>query len=78
MRSLKDLMAELGFNKNAPEESQKAFIKHLISAANKADAARSNQIKCEISHKEQTKIKTKVQFSEEQLAFEFPEDKRVS
>ena len=33
MRSMGELMRELGFNKDAPEESQKAFIRHLIKAA---------------------------------------------
>jgi hypothetical protein len=34
MRPIGDLMKEMGFNKDAPLETQKAFIRHLISAAN--------------------------------------------
>jgi hypothetical protein len=34
MKSIKQLMEEMGFNKNASLDSQKAFVKHLVSAAN--------------------------------------------
>jgi hypothetical protein len=34
MQSLKKIMQEMGFNKDAPIETQKAFLKHLIAAAN--------------------------------------------
>jgi hypothetical protein len=34
MRPIGDLMVEMGFNKDAPMETQKAFIRHLIRAAN--------------------------------------------
>ena len=34
MQSLKQILAEMGFNKDAPLETQKAFVKHLIAAAN--------------------------------------------
>jgi hypothetical protein len=37
MRSIKELMEEMGFNKDAPVETQKAFIKHLIASANQLD-----------------------------------------
>lgn len=33
MRSMKEIMEEMGFNKDAPTETQKAFIKHLIASA---------------------------------------------
>jgi hypothetical protein len=33
MRKVGDLMKELGFNKDAPVETQKAFIRHLVKAA---------------------------------------------
>lgn len=36
MRRVGDLMKDLGFNKEAPLETQKAFIMHLIRAANGA------------------------------------------
>ena len=36
MKSLGELMKEMGFNKDAPIETQKAFFRHLINAANGA------------------------------------------
>lgn len=33
MRKVGDLMAELGFNKNAPAGTQDAFLRHLIKHA---------------------------------------------
>ena len=33
MKKIDQLMAELGFNKNAPESVKEAFIKHLIKAS---------------------------------------------
>lgn len=33
MRHVGDLLKELGFNKDAPLETQKAFLKHLVKAA---------------------------------------------
>jgi hypothetical protein len=35
------LLKQLGFNKDAPLETQKAFVKHLIQAANNSDIART-------------------------------------
>lgn len=63
MKSIKQIMEEMGFNKNAPVGLQKAFIRHLISAANQVAPLKSEL-------KEQEKPM--------QLEFEFPEDKRVS
>jgi hypothetical protein len=34
MRSIGELMKDMGFNKDAPIDTQKAFIRHLIRAAN--------------------------------------------
>jgi hypothetical protein len=34
MRSIGELMKDMGFNKDAPVDTQKAFIRHLIKAAN--------------------------------------------
>ena len=34
MRPIGDLMKDLGFNADSPLETQKAFIRHLISKAN--------------------------------------------
>lgn len=33
MRHIGELLKELGFNKDAPLETQKAFLKHLVKAA---------------------------------------------
>jgi hypothetical protein len=43
MRSIGELMKDMGFNQDAPLETQKAFIRHLIKAANETDQTR-NQI----------------------------------
>jgi len=34
MKSMKEIMAEMGFNKDAPLDTQKAFFKNLVQAAN--------------------------------------------
>lgn len=34
MRRIGDLMKDLGFNKDSDEDTQKAFIRHLINSAN--------------------------------------------
>lgn len=39
MQRIGDLLKELGFNKDAPLETQKAFVKHLIRAANNSNVA---------------------------------------
>ena len=44
MRSIGELMKEMGFNKDAPIETQKAFIRHLISAANESTRGRTIQL----------------------------------
>ena len=67
MKSLKQVMEEMGFNKKAPIESQKAFFNHLIGKAN---------IQKQTSKKSQ--VKTKAQPDNSQLEFVFKEDKQVS
>jgi hypothetical protein len=54
MRSIKELMEEMGFNKDAPIETQKAFIKHLIASAQelrptKVEPPTSEQKKVEVT-----------------------------
>ncbi len=44
MRRIGDLMKDLGFNKDAPIESQKAFVRHLIRSANATSPQNSLQI----------------------------------
>lgn len=36
MRRIGDLFKELGFNKDAPLETQKAFVRHLVNEADKS------------------------------------------
>jgi len=43
VRSIGELMKELGFNKEAPVEIQKAFIRHLIQAAQQQTPPRNNE-----------------------------------
>lgn len=35
MKSLKEIMSEMGFNPNAPIDTQKAFFRHLAKEASK-------------------------------------------
>ena len=44
MRPIGDLMKDMGFNADAPLETQKAFIRHLIRAANGAPPPRPTEI----------------------------------
>ncbi|MBY0386082.1 hypothetical protein K2X05_13065 [bacterium] len=48
MKKAKELMEQLGFNKNASFEAKKAFIKHLIKEAHFQEALRSkkNHLQC--------------------------------
>lgn len=58
MQSLKKIMEEMGFNKDAPLESQKAFFRHLLAAAkpfdqNKPDVEKPQQLEFEFSEDKQ-------------------------
>lgn len=66
MKSIGELMLELGFNANAPLESQKAFLKHLVQ-----DAEQN-------SMKRPEKIKTEEKEEPLQMEFRFSEDQKVS
>jgi hypothetical protein len=44
MRQIGDLMKDLGFNAEAPIETQKAFIRHLIRRANETSRERPSPI----------------------------------
>ena len=72
MRSMKELMQEMGFNKEAPLDAQKAFIKHLIAAANQT-SPKVEPIQTQVPKKDEKPV---TQW--EQLEFVFSEDKRVS
>jgi hypothetical protein len=43
MHRIGDLMKDLGFNKDAPEDTAKAFIRHLIGAANVSQIQRKSK-----------------------------------
>ncbi len=87
MKSVKELMEELGFNKNGSDETQKAFIKHLIREANRLNpnykssdvttSVKHKNIKTEIQHSK-SEVKPKKSIPEIQLAFDFEDKKNVS
>jgi hypothetical protein len=85
MKSLNEIMAELGFKKDAPIETQKAFIKHLIQSAQvevqRSEPVAVTSVPAEAASTEKTsrsrKKQTKEQ-SKEQLQFNFDEVDRVS
>ena len=66
MKSIGEIMKELGFNAEAPAETQKAFIRHLIKEAN----ANSLEI--------QSNIETKPDVTPVQLSFDLDPDQKVS
>ena len=76
MKSVKELMVELGFDKTGSEDTQKAFIKHLIK-----EAARAESLRAENPIREEQKVvpQYKAPYKEpEQLSFNLPNAKRVS
>jgi hypothetical protein len=74
MKSVGELFKELGFNKDAPLETQKAFIKHLISAVNQS----TNHPVAEQQVQAAPASKIVAAKKGEQLEFDFSESKRVS
>lgn len=79
MQSLKEIMEELGFNVDASESSKKAFIKHLISAAQSNNVTHQKSLK-NVKQNQSTRIETQSADKSEaqQLEFDFSADKRVS
>lgn len=82
MKSLKELMKELGFNPNAPTNSQKAFIKNLIRSAHDLSPEseiekRNFQNVSPGTNKTATKT-INLDQSWEQLVFDLSDGKRVS
>lgn len=69
MKKAKELMEQLGFNKNASLEAKKAFIKHLIREAHFQEALRSkkNHLQCCLPT-DQSKTEPEEQIGE-QLSF---------
>jgi hypothetical protein len=63
MRRIGDLMKDLGFNKDAPEETAKAFIRHLVEAAKVTEIQRKSRPVAQETHQlsfdlEQTQTET--------------------
>ncbi len=57
---MKDILAEMGFNKEAPLETQKAFFKHLIAAANATSLQKYAQVSAEnCNHTDESPGETK-------------------
>lgn len=70
MQSVKQILAELGFNPEAPLESQKAFFKHLVKVAEQLKPPHTNQAE---------KLSTcETRQEPVQLEFDLPKGKRVS
>jgi hypothetical protein len=65
---MKELMEEMGFNKEAPTETQKAFIRHLIASAQQLSPTKVQPPKVEIKKTEEASV---------QLEFDLG-DRRVS
>ena len=66
MKSIGEIMKEMGFNPDAPLETQKAFFKHLVQ-----DADSKQQ-------KRQEKVETPDKEEPAQLEFDLDTDKKVS
>ena len=83
MKSISELMEELGFQKNGTEETQKAFLKHLIREANRTEpsprSAQEAPLKAVQQAPQQSKIISADLVQEHiQLAFDLSEKKNVS
>ena len=79
MKKIDELMEELGFNKDSPKETGKAFIKNLIKQANEqnppSQIEQASVRRLDVHmHKKDLKQKIdelkKVQEKEEQLSFD--------
>ncbi|AFX99738.1 hypothetical protein [Bdellovibrio bacteriovorus] len=70
MKKIDQLMAELGFNKNAPDSVKEAFIKHLIKASTGVNVVTPSEKKEMAANPERI-----VQFkAPQQLSFDFVEE----
>lgn len=73
MKKIDELMAELGFNKNAPVGVKEAFIKHLIKASEGVNIQTPSERE-EMSQNPQKVIPLIIP---QQMSFEFAEDIHV-
>ncbi len=70
MKKIDQLMAELGFKKNAPDSVKEAFIKHLIKASSGVNVVTPSEKKEMAAHPEKI-----VQFkAPQQMSFDFIEE----
>ncbi|MFM6926842.1 MAG: hypothetical protein ACKOX6_00165 [Bdellovibrio sp.] len=67
MKKIDQLMAELGFNKNAPDSVKEAFIKHLIKASSGVNVVTPSE-KREMAENPEKIVQFKMP---QQLSFEF-------
>jgi len=67
MKKIDQLMAELGFNKNAPDSVKEAFIKHLIKASTGVNVVTPSE-KREMAENPEKVVQFKMP---QQLSFEF-------
>jgi hypothetical protein len=72
MKKIDQLMAELGFNKNAPDSVKEAFIKHLIKASTGVNVVTPSE-KREMAEYPEKIVQFKMP---QQLSFEFHEDQQ--
>lgn len=71
MKKIGDLMAELGFNKDAPNSVKEAYIKHLIKASTGVNVTTPSEKK-EMAENPQRVVSLK---TPQQLSFDFSEEK---
>ncbi|WP_374076572.1 hypothetical protein [Bdellovibrio bacteriovorus] len=71
MKKIGDLMAELGFNKDAPNSVKEAYIKHLIKASTGVNVTTPSEKK-EMAENPQRVVQLA---TPQQLSFDFSEEK---
>lgn len=71
MKKINELMAELGFNKDAPDSVKEAFIKHLIKASAGVNVVTPSERK-EIAENPQRIVQFK---APQQMSFDFIDEK---
>jgi len=74
MKKMNELMAELGFNKNAPDSVKEAFIKHLIKASTGVNVVTPSE-KREMQENPEKIVALKVP---QQLSFDFAEERNFA
>ena len=72
MKKIDQLMAELGFNKNAPDSVKEAFIKHLIKASTGVNVVTPSE-KREMAENPEKIVQFKIP---QQLSFDFIGDEQ--